>query len=189
MNEELLKTAKFEVKIKTPKHKFQIHQKDISYGAAMALCEDVLEKFPDDEILQEQLTACMDSFGFRGFGGANGYDITISAYRPTIKTEEEHQCPQRVEGPWAYGNGTDVWEIRGDDKCCSYCGSLHPDRVIELMKEHGVGIIERSTKNYKWYVNRPNIPNASFGGIKYYRHHDTEEFINQFNELISKSKQ
>jgi hypothetical protein len=112
----------------------------------------------------------------------------VNAYLPIIDTGEEHNCPQRTPGPWAYGDGPDTWKLIGKDKCCSFCGSLHPDRVIELVKEHGTSIIEMSTKSYKLYINQPNVPNASFGGIKYYRHHDTKEFVDQINELYKKEK-
>ncbi len=50
--------------------------------------------------------------------------------------------------------------------------------LIELIKEKGFGIIERSTKSYKWYV----------GNFKYYRMHDTAEFIEQYNTLSSQSQ-
>lgn len=190
MREELLKESKFRIEIKTPDGKININEKDLSYGAAMSLCEHILEEHKDDDILQERMTTCMESFGFCGFGGS-GYSITISAYKPVIKTDEKQVCPSRSQnsGPWNYGDGEDYWEIRGEDKCCSYCGSLHPDRVIELVKEQGWEIVEFTTKRYKCYVNRKNIPNASFGGIKYYRWHDTKELLDEIRkEFIDKKE-
>lgn len=186
MKEELLKEAKFDVEIKTPSG-LNIKEKEMSYGAAMALCEHVLEQNPDDETLQEQLSSCMNHFGFQGFGGAGGYSISISAYKPSYDTDEVHQCPSRESGPWNYPE-TDTWKIIGKDKCCSYCGSIHPDRVLELINEHGFKVINRSDKQHKWYIEQPNVPNASFGGIKYYRWHDTEEFIKGYNELVTQYK-
>lgn len=91
-------------------------------------------------------------------------------------------------GPREREEHLDTWELRGKDKCCSFCGSLHPERVLELVRENGSSIIEMSTKGYKWYVNQPNVPNAAFGGIKYYRHHDTQEFIDELNRLIRAEK-
>jgi hypothetical protein len=189
MKEELLKEAKFDVEIKTPGG-VNVKEKELSYGAAMALCEHILEQNPDDETLQEQLSSCMNHFGFQGFWGAGGYSITISAYKPIIQTEEKHTCPERMNGfgPWDKEENLDTWEIRGQDKCCSFCGSMHPDRVLELVKEQGFKVISRSDKQYKWYIEQANVPNASFGGIKYYRWHDTEEFINGYNELVSQHK-
>lgn len=185
MKEELLKIALFHVAIKAPG--VNIDVKDIGYDAAKAICEDTLKQYPNDETLQKQLSYCMNHFGFTGYGGGE-YSVTISAYRPTVKTGEKHLCPQRMPGPWNHVPEHDEWEIRGDDKCCSYCGSLHPDRVLELVKQYGPSVIEATDKSYKWYVNRNNIPNASFGGIKYYRHHDTQEFIDKLNELFKTNK-
>lgn len=186
MKEEILKDAKFNVEIKTPSG-ININEKDLSYGAAQVLCEHVLEQNTEDNKLQEQLKSCMDSFGFRGFGG-DGYSITISAYKPVYDTEEEHECPQRMQGPFNLPD-KDTWTIIGEDKCCSYCGSLHPDRVLELVEKHGFQIIEQTSKSYKWYINQPNVSNASFGGIKYYRYHDTQEFVDKLNQLFKKTKQ
>ncbi len=184
---DYLKEAKFDVQI-VINNKENIDEKKLSYGAALALCEHILEKYPDDDTLQNYIDPNSNSFGFVGYSG-NGYKLSVSAGLEIVDTLEEHNCPQRVSGPWAYDNGPDTWKLIGKDKCCSYCGSLHPDRVIELIKEHGTSIIELSTKSYKLYINQPNVPNASFGGIKYYRHHDTKEFVDQINELYIKAKQ
>ena len=79
----------------------------------------------------------------------------------------------------------DTWEIRENNLYhCSYCGSLHPDEVLKLIKEHGFGIINHSDKQYKWYID---IPSKSI--LKYYRHHDTDEFINAYNELIKQFRE
>lgn len=187
MRDELVKEATFDVEIKTPSG-YKLEEKGIEYMKARALCEKALAENPNDELLQEQLLLCIDSFGFRGFGGGGGYSITINAYRPMVETGEEHLCPERMEGPFNLPE-KDTWRMIGKDKCCSYCDSLHPDRVLELVKEQGFGIIEQTIKGYKWYINQKNVPNASFGGIKYYRAHDTKEFIDGLNELYRQSKQ
>ena len=178
---------KFDVEIKTPV--FVISAKGISKAEALELCEKTLADYPHDEKLQEHLGKCMKMFGFMGSSG-DGYSVNISGYMPTIKTGEKQTCPNRMESFIAQRKeNIDEWEMRGDDKCCSYCGSIHPDRVLELIKEKGFGIIERTDKDYKWYVNRSGVPNASYGGIKYYRWHDTGEFIKQYNELVKIHKQ
>lgn len=79
----------------------------------------------------------------------------------------------------------DFWQILPNgDPVCSYCGSLKPERVLELVKEHGVGIISPA-KSYKWYVTQPNVRNAMEGGIKYYRFHDTDEFLTELQTLVA----
>lgn len=86
----------------------------------------------------------------------------------------------------------DEWQDRGGDRCCSFCGSIHPEDVINKIEKHGFGIIGQTDKRYKFYVgvNCPNpIPKDEWGGgSKYYRHHDTDEFIKKWNELINKTK-
>lgn len=186
-SEEAVKKALFEVSIKIKGNKI-VDAKNLSYDAALTVCTDTLNKYPNDDVVQSQLKACIDSFGFSSYGG-DGYDFTISASIPIINLKDEKQrCPRRDESPMGMKETDptpDHWQMRGSDKCCSYCGSLHPNRVIELVKQFGFGILERSTKGYKWYINRPDVPNAGFGGIKYYRQHDTDLFINDFNALVN----
>ena len=188
MKTEVIKTAFFDVEIKTPK-KTLLKKKNISYNEAISECERILLENKDDEKLCEILNDCIRNFGFQGTYN-DGYDVHISAYNKTINTKEKQTCRSRLEqrGDVEENHNLDTWQLRGKDKCCSYCGSLHPDRVLELVKEHGFGIVDPSTKDYKWYINQPNVPNAGFGGIKYYRWHDTKEFIDQYNELVSLAK-
>lgn len=104
---------------------------------------------------------------------------------------ERQRCPRREEGVFSLEKDPlpDFWDVRANgDKTCSFCGSLHPESVIEILKKNGFGCIERSTKNYKWYINRPEVHNAGGGGIKYYRQHDTEKFIAEYNSLLDESK-
>lgn len=83
----------------------------------------------------------------------------------------------------------DHWRISPNgDRTCSFCGSLHPSDVISIIQEHGFGVIGRTDKSYKWYINRPEVQNAMQGGIKYYRYHDTEEFITAYNSLVTNLK-
>ncbi len=99
--------------------------------------------------------------------------------------ETNHLCPRRPGGNIFKLPETDKWEIREDKLYhCSFCGSLHPDEVLKLIREHGFGIIEHSDKQYKWYLDVPKL-----GTLKYYRHHDTDEFINGYNNLLKESKE
>lgn len=174
---------KFDVEIRTPV--FLIKAEAITRAEAVALCEKTLADNPHDELLHEYLGGCMQSFGFTGRSG-DGYSVSISGYVPTTKTGEKQTCPNRMEsfGGQERKENLDEWELRGDDKCCNYCGSLHPDRVLELIKELGWGVIKKTDKDYKWYVERKDVPNAGYGGIKYYRWHDTAEFIEKYNEMV-----
>lgn len=75
---------------------------------------------------------------------------------------EAHTCPRRVE---AYGRsagrtGEDRWEYghglvgqAGIGASCSYCGSLHPDRFMDMV-ERGWWV-DPTDKSYKAYLAEP----------------------------------
>lgn len=180
---ELRKDAIYNVKISTPTGTL-IELQGADADTAFSACEALRQSTKDDK-LREALDTCMRGFGVSGYFG-NGYSVSISARLPRTDTGERQTCGRRMTdfGNWERAEGLDTWNLIGKDRVCSFCGSLHPDRVIELIKEHGWGVIGRTDKGYKFYVHQPNVPNASFGGIKYYRFHDTPEFIEQWNELV-----
>lgn len=176
--------AKFRVNITSPKGVL-VDETNLSETDARAACERVLAEHPTDKTLQSQLSSCLDSLGFRGYGG-KGYSITISAGLPRIPTGEKLACPLRLgyrtENPEVV---FDEWVRVGDDRCCSYCGSLHPDRVLEIIRSHGKGAIDQG-KPGKWWVRRPEVPNAGFGGLKFYHEHGSPAFATEALELLSK---
>lgn len=98
-----------------------------------------------------------------------------------------HTCPRRMieMGPWEREENLDTWQLRGGDRCCSFCGSLHPERFKEIVQEAcrnpgGPVKFSRSTKNYKWYVQKPGE-----GGVKFYTWHiPSEEFAEELNRII-----
>jgi len=95
----------------------------------------------------------------------------------TFKTGkgEEHLCPRRAEGVLpAFVNSTDAWEMRGGDRVCSFCGSLHPEDFMKFCQDvpsNDGYMVEPSTKSYKIYIRRPHIKNAGQGAIKFYTQH------------------
>ena len=72
-------------------------------------------------------------------------------------------CPRRMTdfGPWERAENLDTWDKRGggivgQEKIgpgCSFCGSLHPDRFMELVREGWV--VGPTDKGYKAYLGRP----------------------------------
>ena len=108
-------------------------------------------------------------------------------YKVVDKSEvdliDRQSCNRRFQdfGPWERESNMDHWSIREGEKTCSFCGSINPDSLIEAIKKHGFSIIERSTKDYKWYINAPGFR------AKYYRQHDTPEFIDNYNKLLDES--
>lgn len=175
--------AIYDVKIETPEGVL-VSLTNADYDTAYTACKATQDSSRDQQLL-DFLGTCMRSFGFSGASG-KGYRVRISARLPKTDTGEKQTCGRRMADyePWKREEGLDTWNLIGKDRVCSFCGSLHPDRVIELIKEHGWAIVGRSTKSYKIYINQPNVPNASFGGIKYYRHHDTDKFIEDWNALV-----
>lgn len=81
-------------------------------------------------------------------------------------------CPSRMSdlGPWEHEEGLDRWELVGQERCCSFCGSIHPEDVNSLLDLDNVNV-EVSDNRYKAYIRRSGVSNASEGGIKYYVWH------------------
>lgn len=173
------KDALYKVEIKTPKG-VRVKLEDVNYEPAFAVCESLRDGSEDPKLTQ-MLVKCIANFGFTSISSGE-YRVNISAYLPVTGTGEAHTCGGHQAAAGSQDN-LDTWRLIGKDKVCSYCGSLHPERVLELVKEHGLGVLEPSTKSYKWYVTRRDVPNALFGGIKYYRWHDTPAFLAAIKSL------
>lgn len=76
--------------------------------------------------------------------------------------DEPQTCPRRMAeyGPWDHAEGLDSWTtghgVVGQDTVglsCSFCGSLNPDRFMDLVREGW--IVGPTGKNYKAYLDRP----------------------------------
>lgn len=77
-------------------------------------------------------------------------------------------------------NGEMTWGTRSNgDRTCSYCGSLHPDDFLDIMRRYAAGEagyrFSLTDKSYKVYASRAGVKNASEGGIKFYGHHAVAE--------------
>lgn len=98
-------------------------------------------------------------------------------------------------------NGEAEWRTEPNgDRTCSYCGSLHPDDFLDILRRFAAGEpgyrFELTTKSYKVYANRPGVQNASQGGIKFYGHHavpvedpQRAEHENAFRAAIAKCRE
>lgn len=179
---------RLDIIIKIKNDNVNIDIKGLRRNDAKCFCENIILSFPDNKFIQEKMPEIIKSLGFCGVS-FNGDVISVRGRMPNFELEKQ-TCPRRINelGPWEKKENVDYWRMIGSDKVCSFCGSLHPDRVIELIKKNGIQIVERSTKSYKWYIHQENVPNAMYGGIKYYRFHDTDEFIKQYNEIIDSIK-
>lgn len=86
-------------------------------------------------------------------------------------------------GVFQSGTNLDHWQKfkSNGNRFCSYCGSLHPDDLFDLVRqsanapqdaEYSLAVeIEPSDKSYKIYVHQPGVRNAHEGGIKFYTQH------------------
>jgi hypothetical protein len=191
-NVDYLKKAQFTVDISGDG--LNIKMENASYDSAFAVVKALAESHPDNENLQRAWNGGR-GFGFSGFSSGK-FRYTVSAGLPTtpMPDQEGFWCPRRLEtgqvpgGVFKGAEEKDKWEKRGDDPCCSYCGSIKPSRVFDLVREHGFGIIGSTDKGYKYYLTRPNVPNASFGGIKFYLQHFSQDDINEYNTLLTNFK-
>lgn len=124
----------------------------------------------------EELDSCLESPGLRGVGGPK-FSIRINSWLPRVPTDKPANCPRQA------GEGTYVWERVGGDLVCQYCGSADVSTVLRVIDEHGTDAISLG-KPGKVYIQRPNIPNASFGAIKFYSYHATAAELAEINQKL-----
>ena len=83
----------------------------------------------------------------------------------SLLKKERQTCGRRMFdlGPWEREEGLDDWKGKGGiigqhavGRCCSFCGSLHPEDFMEKVREGW--IVGGTDKNYKWYLDKPRTP-------------------------------
>jgi len=120
---------------------------------------------------------------------------------------EKISCPKRFNqpGPWELEEGLDAWRRTGPDRTCTFCGCMHPDEFVAFL---GIAANPNAPLQFvscgkpgKFYIRRPDIPNASYGAIKFYDvhlqgtsyllPHDEERkvtpFVLEFAELLNQA--
>jgi hypothetical protein len=95
-----------------------------------------------------------------------------------------HRCGRRDESlrpdlfSGSRGNGPDTWDLGPDGyRTCSYCGSIHPDDLMDVCRKTLADprySVTGTDKGYKFYLRQPGVRNASEGAIKFYTHHVPE---------------
>lgn len=96
----------------------------------------------------------------------------------------KHTCPRRIGelGPWVHGNNLDMWETHRFGEMwreCSFCGGLHPEDAIKLLKFPGTEIVT-TDKNYKIYLRGIGLREQA----KVYFMHFNEEQRKEWNEEV-----
>lgn len=101
-------------------------------------------------------------------------------------TEQHHTCPRRAESgrdnpdsPF-HGSGInlDTWRDDAAGPCCSYCGSLQPERFLELARAGW--IVGPTDKSYKAYLAEDETSGRQ---SKFYFQHLSVEQQDEFIEL------
>ena len=77
--------------------------------------------------------------------------------------------------------GKDPYEEYNGERCCTYCGSLHPERFMTLIKE-GVRLIP-TDKSYKAYLECD-----PHGMQKFYYEHLNDAQMQEFVSLFAEYK-
>lgn len=104
-------------------------------------------------------------------------------------------CPRRMRemGPWSREEGQDTWSDtprRAEEVTpfCSFCGSLHPGKFLELVAQGWT--VEPTDKTYKAYLSQesatpgPAVPRVYRRSKFYYQHlSDTQQqqFVDLYN--------
>lgn len=125
------------------------------------------------------------------YGPPHGDDVRL--HDVTKVVGYAFRCGSRDYNPLADRQfpGLDAWRQHPNgDRVCSFCGSLHPDDFVEIirLKADGKGgAVHRSDKGYKWYAQRAGTTNAMDGGIKFYTWHGGGEgFADRVNAQLSR---
>ena len=124
-------------------------------------------KFRLDEISAQQAVLSKE---------ANELAYALANTQQATEPRDVQTCPDRMTnaGPWERKEGLDSWKKFGSDRCCSFCGSAHPDE-LDVMLDLETTKIDVSDKRYKIYIRRPGVMNASGGAIKFYTWHLPED--------------
>ena len=102
----------------------------------------------------------------------------------------KHTCPRRVTGlgPWQRNECLDGWRYQGPSgvlisdrmKHCNFCGSLHPDTFMEMIKKGSE--LGPTDKSYKVYLK------LARGQTKFYFQHLSVEQCVEFVDLLNAGK-
>jgi len=95
------------------------------------------------------------------------------------------------------GHLPDTWDLGPDgNRTCSYCGSIHPDDLMDICRKTLTDdqyAVEGTTKAYKVYVRQPGVQNASQGAIKFYMQHmpthPSKEMMDLFDRALQLSQE
>lgn len=108
---------------------------------------------------------------------SGSYSNQQAQERADKQTKAEFQCPRRDPAMDAVSNYPTIDSWR-EDGTCSYCGSMNPDKFMELV-EQGAEVIP-TDKNYKAYIRH-----GGHGQAKFYFQHLSKEQMAKFVDLYN----
>lgn len=128
-----------------------------------------------------------------------GYCKTHWDEMEATRRSQEKRLTEEAGGPWVQrcprryeiGNGdegTDTWDVRTQmhkglqARHCSWCGSLHPDDFMRLVKDGWM--VGATDKSYKAYLGSPD-PGGSSMETKFYFQHLSDEQKQEFVDLYN----
>lgn len=130
-----------------------------------------------------------------------------------MTAEAKLTCPRRMNepGPWEHEEGLDWWRLNPWDeiakhvwnwpwqpRVCCFCGGVHPDDAIRLLKEGWH--VDSTDKAYKRYLEPPGgtlrfgkgvyvPPWGPVPPVKLYTQHFDGEQITLFNAALNEQKE
>jgi len=119
--------------------------------------------------------------------GPWAYEENLDRWRrDRWKTSQEEADRERSEFKAKYPGsdmGNTYWEWGTQPRTCSFCGSVHPDDLVQLLR-HGWRL-EPSDKGYKFYVE-PEVhrPSGLIPPAKFYRMHASPEQIEEIHRAL-----
>ena len=98
----------------------------------------------------------------------------LRALNTALWKRGHHRLRNRLPNP--YSGGT-RWDLNWSPRTCSYCGAVHPDDALRLIKQHGWRV-HGTDKPYKAYLE-PSNEHAPVPPIKIKWYHWTPEQISE----------
>ena len=112
-----------------------------------------------------------------------------------VELPRDERCP--LDDGRMFNQLPALWRKVGDDRCCNYCGSIHPDDFLAMLDKFidpqlPYWYLEMNDRRDKIYLHRPEIKNAMDGAIKIKTAHldgyDQEGVEQRINDALSSGK-
>lgn len=112
-----------------------------------------------------------------------------------VELPRDERCP--LDDGRLFNQLPELWSKVGDDRCCNYCGSIHPDDFLALLDKFTDSdlpywYLSLNDRKDKIYLHRPEVKNADDGAIKFKVAHladyDKDDVKPQINAALKASE-